>query len=147
LRAVIQRVTSAAVRVDGETLASIGPGLVALVGVGRGDGEADADALAKKTVLLRIFPDADGRMNRSLVEIGGELLVVSQFTLYGDVGKGRRPYFGDAADPDLAAPLVERVVTAARGLGVCVGTGRFAAHMQVELTNDGPVTLVIDTKN
>jgi D-tyrosyl-tRNA(Tyr) deacylase len=134
------------VGVDGESVASIGIGLLALVGVGKADTEADADALAKKIVSLRIFPDSEGRMNESLMDVGGELLVVSQFTLFGDVAKGRRPYFGDAADPELAAPLVDRVISTAQGLGISSSGGRFGEHMEVRLTNDGPVTILIDTK-
>lgn len=146
MRAVIQRVSSAAVHVAGEVVAAIGEGLLVLVGVGREDAEGDADMLAKKIALLRIFPDTDGRMNRSLVDIAGELIVVSQFTLYGDVRKGRRPFFGDAAEPELAEPLVNRVITAAQAHGIRVSGGRFGAHMQVHLVNDGPVTILIDTK-
>jgi len=161
MRAVIQRVTRAAVRVEGETVGSIGPGLLVLVGVAEGDGESEARRLAQKTSELRIFSDpstslragpstslragSEGRFNRSLVESGGEALVVSQFTLLADVGKGRRPSFTKAAAPEAASGLVDAYAAALRELGVRVATGRFGAHMLVELENDGPVTLVIDT--
>lgn len=140
-----QRVSSARVEVDGEAVARMGAGLLALVGVGRGDDERDAAELARKLVHLRIFPDEQGRMNRSLLDTGGVLGVVSQFTLWGDTRKGRRPAFTEAAPPERAAPLVEAVAEAARALGVSVVTGRFGAHMDVHLVNDGPVTLWIDT--
>jgi D-tyrosyl-tRNA(Tyr) deacylase len=142
---VAQRVSSARVEVDGEAVARMGAGLLALVGVGRGDDERDAAELARKLVHLRIFPDEQGRMNRSLLDTGGVLGVVSQFTLWGDTRKGRRPAFTEAAPPERAAPLVEAVAEAARALGVSVVTGRFGAHMDVHLVNDGPVTLWIDT--
>jgi len=134
------------VRVDGETVGEIGPGLVALVGVGQGDAEVDAEQLATKLVHLRVFPDEEGRMNRSLLDCGAELLVVSQFTLLGDARKGRRPAYTAAAPPERAEPLVERLVAQAGALGVRVATGRFAARMQLELVNDGPVTLLLDTE-
>jgi D-tyrosyl-tRNA(Tyr) deacylase len=146
VRAVIQRVSSAEVCVAGDCVAAIGRGLLALVGVAREDSEGDADALAKKLVLLRVFPDAEGRMNRSLVDVGGELVVISQFTLLGDARRGRRPFFGDAADPALAEPLLDRVITAAQAYGIQVSSGRFRAEMQVKLVNDGPVTILLDTK-
>lgn len=129
-----------------DRVAEIGPGLLALVGVTHDDGAADASELARKIVELRIFEGGDGRMNRSLLDTGGELLVVSQFTLLADTRKGRRPSFGAAAGPELAEPLVTAVVEAARSKGVRVVTGRFGAHMRVGLENDGPVTLLIDTK-
>lgn len=146
MRAVVQRVSSASVRVADELIAEIGAGLLALVGVGSADSESDARDLAQRIVHLRIFPDDAGRMNHSLLESGGSLAVVSQFTLYGDARKGRRPYFGDAAPPDVAAPLIETVAVAARAAGVDVVTGRFQAHMMVSLVNDGPVTVLLDTQ-
>lgn len=146
MRAVVQRVDRAEVTVGGETVASMGPGLLALVGVGHEDGEGEADELARRMVQLRIFEDAAGKMNRSLAEAGGTLGVVSQFTLMGDARQGRRPSFFGAARPEQAEPLVERVVLAARGLGVPVVTGRFGARMEVSLVNAGPVTLLLDTE-
>lgn len=146
MRAVVQRVERARVRVEDETVASMGTGLLVLLGVGHGDGPTQAEELAKRICHLRIFPDEEGRMNRSLVEIGGELCVVSQFTLYGDARKGRRPFFGEAATPEVAEPLVAAVAQAARSHGVAVSTGRFQAHMSVELTNDGPVTILLDSE-
>jgi D-tyrosyl-tRNA(Tyr) deacylase len=146
VRAVVQRVSRAEVRVAGETLASMSGGLVALVGVGHDDDLGSARDLARKIVQLRIFPDAEGRMNRSLLETGGSLCVVSQFTLHGDARKGRRPAFVDAAPGEVAEPLVDAVADAARALGAAVVTGRFGARMQVELVNDGPVTLLLDTE-
>jgi D-tyrosyl-tRNA(Tyr) deacylase len=146
VRAVAQRVLRARVRVGDEIAAEMGAGLLALVGAGRGDDAAAARELAHKLVHLRIFEDADGRMNRSLVETGGTLGIVSQFTLFGDARKGRRPAFVDAAPGAQAEPLIEAVAAAARELGVPVATGRFGARMQVELVNDGPVTLLIDTE-
>jgi D-tyrosyl-tRNA(Tyr) deacylase len=131
--------------VDGETVAEMSAGLLALIGVGRGDTEQAAADLAAKLVHLRIFQDDDGKMNASLLEVGGMLGVVSQFTLYGDARKGRRPAFVEAAPPEQAEPLVAALVSAARGLGATVVTGRFRARMQVELVNDGPVTLLLDT--
>jgi D-tyrosyl-tRNA(Tyr) deacylase len=141
---VVQRVTRAAVRVDGETVGEIGRGLLVLVGAAAGDGPADAAALAEKLAGLRIFPDAEGLMNRSVVEAGGAVLVVSQFTLYGDVRRGRRPSFTAAAPPEAAEPLVGLVAEGLQRAGVPCATGRFRAHMEVELLNDGPVTLVLD---
>jgi D-tyrosyl-tRNA(Tyr) deacylase len=143
MRAVVQRVTRAAVRVEGETVGRIGAGLLVLLGVARGDGEAEAAALAGKTARLRIFEDGEGRMNRSLLETGGEALVVSQFTLLGDTRRGNRPGFTDAAAPAEAEALYERYAGALRAAGVPVATGRFRAHMEVELVNDGPVTLLL----
>ncbi|OYT72301.1 MAG: D-tyrosyl-tRNA(Tyr) deacylase [Chloracidobacterium sp. CP2_5A] len=144
MRLVIQRVARASVSVAGETVGRCGRGLCVLVGVTRGDTEADADWLAEKTANLRIFEDEAGKMNRSLLEVGGEALAVSQFTLYGDARKGRRPSFADAAPPEQAAPLVTRYVDALRLLGVSVETGVFGATMQVEIHNDGPVTLILE---
>jgi D-tyrosyl-tRNA(Tyr) deacylase len=140
VRALVQRVARAAVTVDGEQVAAIGPGLLVLLGVRRGDGEAEADKVARKLLALRIFEDGEGRMNRSVEDTRGELLCVSQFTLYGDARKGNRPSFVDAAPPDEAEPLYERVRAALGARG-----GRFGAHMEVELVNDGPVTLLIES--
>lgn len=134
------------VEVAGEEISAIGQGLLALVGVARDDAERDADELARKLVHLRIFEDDAGRMNDSLLDIGGALSVVSQFTLLGDVRKGRRPSFEAAAPATQAEPLIERVVAAARGYGVTTVTGRFQAMMDVSLVNAGPVTLLIDTR-
>ena len=145
MRAVVQRVRSAEIRVEGEVLAEMGAGLLALVGVGRDDGPADAETLARKLVHLRVFEDPEGRMNRALLDTGGTLGVVSQFTLYGDVRRGRRPSYVEAAPAEAAEELVEAVATAARALGVAVVTGRFRAMMDVELVNAGPVTILIDT--
>lgn len=145
MRAVVQRVLSARIEVDGGTVGEMGPGLLALVGVGREDREAHALELARKLVELRIFADDAGRMNRSLLDVGGTLGVVSQFTLFGDARKGRRPSFVEAAPPEQAEPLVEAVAAAARGMGAPVVTGRFRAHMKVSLVNDGPVTLWLET--
>jgi len=146
VRAVVQRVTEARVEVDGEVVAEIGPGLLALVGVGHDDVDADARELAKRLVHLRIFPDDEGKLNRSVLECGGAIAVVSQFTLFGDARKGRRPFFGDAAAPERAEPLVEAVARVVDELGVEVQCGRFRAQMQVHLTNDGPVTILLDTQ-
>lgn len=146
MRAVIQRVSRAEVRVGGEVTGRIGRGLVVLLGVGRDDTERDGDFLLDKIVGLRIFPDAEGKMNLSLEQTNGELLVVSQFTLYGDTRKGRRPSFIDAAPPDRAVALYERFVAAARDRGLAVGTGIFQAMMEVDLVNDGPVTLILESR-
>lgn len=132
--------------VDAEVVGEMGPGLLALVGVEQGDGAADAEELARKLVNLRVFEDDAGRMNRSLLDNGLTLGVVSQFTLLADCRKGRRPSFGQAAPPDVAEPLVSAVVGGARALGVPVVTGRFRATMSVELVNAGPVTLLLDTR-
>lgn len=145
MRVVIQRVTSAQVDVGGATVGAIGHGLLLLVGFEAEDGMADLDWMCGKLTRLRIFDDADGVMNLSVQEIGGEVLAVSQFTLYGDCRKGRRPSFTGAAPPAVAEPLYEAFVRAVRLLGVPVQTGRFAADMQVELVNDGPVTFILDT--
>ncbi|HEX5504236.1 MAG TPA: D-aminoacyl-tRNA deacylase [Thermomicrobiales bacterium] len=145
MRALLQRVTRAAVRVEGETVGEIGAGLVALVGVGAGDGDDEAAFLAQKTALLRIFADDEGKINRSLVESGGAALVVSQFTLYADARKGRRPSFVHAAPPEAAERLVDAYAAALRAQGVAVATGRFRAYMEVEIHNDGPVTIWLDT--
>lgn len=147
MRAVIQRATHGRVLVAGETVGVLDPlpGLVVLIGVGPDDTEAQAMLLADKIAGLRIFADDDGKTNRSLVDIGGGALVVSQFTLFADLRRGRRPGFTTAASPDVAAPLVERVMEALRALGVPVQGGRFGADMQVELVNDGPFTILLDT--
>jgi D-tyrosyl-tRNA(Tyr) deacylase len=139
VRALVQRVSSAAVAVDGEEIARIGPGLLVLLGVRRGDTAEDADRLAAKLLRLRVFEDAVGRMNLSVHEAGGELLCVSQFTLYGDVRKGNRPSFVEAAPPEEAEPLYEHVRAALGARG-----GRFGARMSVSLANDGPVTLLVE---
>jgi D-tyrosyl-tRNA(Tyr) deacylase len=146
VRAVVQRVSRAAIRVGAEEVGRLERGLLALVGVGRADDEAAAGELARRVVGLRVFEDADGRMNRSLLEVGGALGVVSQFTLLGDARRGRRPSFAEAAEPARAAALLEVLVARARELGARVVTGRFRAHMEVELVNDGPVTILLDTE-
>jgi D-tyrosyl-tRNA(Tyr) deacylase len=146
LRAVIQRVSRARVSVGEEVVGEIEAGLLVLLGVGKEDTQADAEYLAAKTVGLRIFEDEDGKMNRSVVEAEGTVLAVSQFTLYGDVRKGKRPSFDDAAPPQLANELYEHFVRKVREAGVKCETGRFQAMMQVELTNDGPVTILLDSK-
>lgn len=146
MRAVAQRVLRATVRVGGAVAAEMGPGLLALVGAARGDDAAAARELAQKLVHLRVFEDAEGKLNRSLLDTGGTLGIVSQFTLLADVRKGRRPSFVGAAPGEAAEPLVEAVAAAARELGAPVVSGRFGARMQVELVNDGPVTLLIDTE-
>lgn len=145
MRAVLQRVSEASVRVDGVVVGRIGPGLVVLLGVGRGDTEADADYLAEKTLNLRVFPDEAGQMNRSVVEVGGGILVVSQFTLFGDARKGRRPGYTDAAAPEEANRLYELFVARLRPSGLPVATGVFRAMMDVALVNQGPVTLLLDS--
>jgi D-aminoacyl-tRNA deacylase len=145
MRAVVQRVTEARVTVEAEVTGQIGAGLCVLVGVGKDDSDALADALADKVVRLRIFEDDAGKMNQSLLDVGGALLAVSQFTLYGDTSKGRRPSFGAAMEPARAEQLFERFCRACRNLGVTVATGRFRTHMSVSLVNDGPVTLLLDT--
>jgi D-tyrosyl-tRNA(Tyr) deacylase len=146
VRVVLQRVTRAAVAVDGAEVASIGLGFLALVGVGHDDTEADAERLATKIVGLRIFRDAEGKTNVDLAAVGGAALVVSQFTLYADTRKGRRPSFVDAAEPTRAAELVERFATALEGAGIVVGRGVFGAEMAIDLVNDGPFTLTFDTR-
>ena len=144
MRAVLQRVSRASVSVGGEAVGAIGPGLLVLLGIASDDTLGRARWLAGKTADLRVFADDDGKMNRSLRESGGAALVVSQFTLYGDARKGRRPSFASAAGPAVAVPLYEAFVAALRENGLRVETGRFGADMQVELVNDGPVTLVLD---
>ncbi len=144
MRAVVQRVSRAAVRVDGEVVGSCGRGLLVLVGAGQEDTSGTAERLAGKIARLRIFPDDAGRFDRSLLDTGGEALVVSQFTLISDTRKGNRPSFSDAASPELAAPLIDHFCEALREVGVPVETGVFGAHMEVDLVNDGPVTIVLD---
>jgi D-tyrosyl-tRNA(Tyr) deacylase len=144
MRALIQRVSSGKVSVDDQAIARIGQGLVILLGIGHGDGEEQAVFLAEKIANLRIFEDAQGKTNLSVLDVGGEAIVVSQFTLYADTRKGRRPSFTDAALPDLAAPLVERFAELLRGHGVPTQTGQFGAHMLVEIHNDGPVTIWLE---
>jgi D-aminoacyl-tRNA deacylase len=144
MRVVLQRVSSASVTIDGQVAGAIGRGFCLLVGFTHGDGQAQVDWMAEKVVGLRLFSDAEGKLNLGLAEVGGALLVISQFTLYGDAAKGRRPSFIDAARPDVAIPLYERFVSALRTRGVEVATGEFGADMQVEIHNDGPVTLILD---
>lgn len=144
MRALVQRVSRASVTVGGEVVGEIGSGCLAFVGVTHGDTGAEAAALARKIWHLRIFDDADGRMNEPVASVGGQVLVVSQFTLYGSTERGRRPSWVDAAAPEIAEPLVDRVVDELVGLGASVATGRFRADMAVELVNDGPVTLLLE---
>ena len=144
MRLVLQRVSSGKVCVDGNIIASIGHGLVILLGIAPHDGETQARFLAEKVAHLRIFEDEAGKMNRSLLDSGGEAIVVSQFTLYADTRKGRRPSFTDAALPDTARPLVERFAALLREMGVPTQTGEFGAHMSVEIANDGPVTIILE---
>jgi D-aminoacyl-tRNA deacylase len=145
MRAVIQRVSKASVTVDGQVVGKIGRGLLVLLGVGRGDEQNEAILLAEKIVNIRIFPDEEGRFNRSLLDINGEVLAVSQFTLYAETRRGRRPSFSDAAPPEIAAPLIDSFVEAVRARGLVVASGVFGAHMYVDLQNDGPVTVVLDS--
>jgi len=144
MRAVVQRVRKASVSVGGEVVGAIGPGLVVLLGVKTGDTEAEAKWLANKIANLRIFSDQEGKFNLSALDVGGEALVVSQFTLYGDAHKGRRPSFTEAAPPEVAEPLVEKCVECLRAKGLKVETGRFGAIMLVEIHNDGPVTIILE---
>lgn len=144
MRIVLQRVTEASVTVDGVPVGAIGEGLVALVGIAHGDDVAVVERAAAKTATLRIFRDHDGRFDRSVADVGGAVLVVSQFTLLADTRKGNRPSFTGAAHPDQAAPLVDRYAGALRTLGLEVATGRFGADMRVTLVNDGPVTIVLE---
>ena len=145
MKALLQRVNEASVTIGGETVATIGAGLVVLLGVVKGDSEEDAQRLARKCCELRIFEDDAGKMNRSVTDAGGKILVVSQFTLAADCRKGRRPSFDDAAPPDEANRLYEFFCELCRNEGITVKTGRFAAHMQVALTNDGPVTIMLES--
>ena len=146
MRAIVQRVTRGSVTVDGEIVGQIGNGLVVLLGVAHDDTKADADYLAPKIASLRIFDDSDGKMNVSLKEIAGGLLIVSQFTLYGDVRRGLRPSWSDAAPPEVAEPLYEYFVEVSRKLIADVATGSFRKMMLVELVNDGPVTIMLDSR-
>lgn len=145
MRAVVQRVTEAAVTVEGRPVGAIGPGLVVLVGVTHGDSDEQARWLAQKVANLRVFEDQEGKMNRSVADIGGRLLVVSQFTLYADTRKGNRPGFSNAAPPGLADSLIGRFVDYLRDSGLSVETGVFGARMLLEIHNDGPVTIIVDT--
>jgi D-tyrosyl-tRNA(Tyr) deacylase len=145
MRAVVQRVSRAKVTVSGEISGEIGPGLLVLLGVGRDDTEASAEYLADKVVGLRIFEDDAGKMNRSVADVGGAVLAVSQFTLYGDVRKGKRPSFADASPPEKARGLYEQFVKRVRAAGLRCETGRFQEMMQVELVNEGPVTILLDS--
>lgn len=145
MRVLLQRVSRASVTVDGATVARIGPGMLLLVGVRDGDDEQVAEALARKLAVLRVFPDDEGRMNRSVLDTGGEALVVSQFTLYADTRKGRRPSYVHAARPETAEPLIEYFSAQLREAGVPTQSGQFGANMQVDLVNDGPVTIWFDS--
>ena len=144
MRALVQRVVKATVRVENQTVGAIAQGLCVFVGVTHDDSFEESDQLVKKIVSLRIMDDENGVMNKSVIDVDGEILIVSQFTLYGDTSKGRRPGWSAAAAPDHAAPLIERVVEGVKAAGVVVETGRFREHMQVELINDGPATLMIE---
>jgi D-aminoacyl-tRNA deacylase len=144
MRVVLQRVKSGRVSVAGKTIAEIGKGMVILLGIGHGDGKEEARSLSQKVAHLRIFEDDAGKMNRSLLEVGGEAIVVSQFTLYADTRKGRRPSFIEAAQADVACPLVERFAVMLRELGVPTQTGEFGAQMLVDIANDGPVTIWLE---
>ena len=146
MRAFVQRVLESSVKVEGEEVGRIGRGILVLLGVGHDDEAKDAAYLAEKVVHLRIFPDEQGKMNRSLLDVGGGLLAISQFTLWGDCRKGRRPSFVAAAEPAKAEELYEAFIRSARSLGVTVAAGRFQEMMQVSLVNDGPVTLLLDSK-
>lgn len=147
MRALVQRVSSASVTVENEVVGLIGPGLVALIGISRQDGEEDARYIVDKTVSLRIFADQENRFDRSALDIGAELLIVSQFTLYGDTRRGRRPSFTEAAAPEQAEGLFNRTVELFRESGLAVETGRFQAHMTVSIQNDGPVTIMLDSSD
>ena len=144
MRALLQRVTQASVSIENKTVAKIGRGLVILLGIGQGDNEEQACFLAEKAAQLRIFEDAESKFNLSLLDVKGEAMVVSQFTLYGDARKGRRPSFSEAARPEIAAPLVEKFCEHLRAQGIPTQSGVFAAHMLVDLTNDGPVTIWLE---
>ena len=146
VKGLVQRVSRAAVTVEGECVGSIEHGLLALVGVGHDDSERDAELLADRIVGLRVFADREGKMNLAVTDVAGALLVVSQFTLMGDTRRGRRPSFVGAAPPERAAALIEHLIEKARGLGIEVATGRFGAHMHIDLRADGPVTLMLDTR-
>ena len=144
MKAVLQRVSKGSVSVDGQVIATIGQGLVILLGIGPQDGEEQASYLVEKIANLRIFEDEQGKLNRSILDIQGSAIVVSQFTLYADTRKGRRPSFTDAALPDVARPLVERFASMLNAQGVPTQTGEFGAHMLVEIANDGPVTIILE---
>lgn len=144
MRVVLQRVSRASVMIDGRTAGAVERGFCLLVGLTHGDTEATVDWMAEKVAGLRLFSDAEGKMNLGLDDVGGAVLVISQFTLYGDAAKGRRPSFVDAARPEQAIPLYQRFVAALRGRGLEVATGEFGAHMMVEIHNDGPVTLILE---
>lgn len=144
MRVLLQRVSKASVRVEGQTISDIGKGLLILLGVGHGDGEEQAKFLAEKIANLRIFEDEQGKTNLSVLDVKGEAIVVSQFTLYANARKGRRPSFTDAALPEVAAPLVDRFAELLRGQGVPTQTGKFGAHMEVEIHNNGPVTIWLE---
>lgn len=146
MRAVVQRVTEASVTAEGRVVGEIGPGLAILVGVTDGDTEAEARYLAQKIANLRIFTDAEGKLNLSALDVGGSALVVSQFTLYADCRKGRRPSFSDAARPEVADPLIEHFIEFLRAEGLAVESGQFQAEMLVRIFNDGPVTIILDTQ-
>ena len=146
MRAVVQRVTSARVVVEGEVTGEIGGGFLVLLGICHDDNEADVNTLAAKLIGLRVFEDSAGKMNLSIAQTGGAMLVVSQFTLFGDCRKGRRPSFVEAARPEVAEPLYESFVAELRSQGIPTETGTFQAHMEVSLTNEGPVTLLLDSK-
>lgn len=146
MKAVVQRVTRASVAVEGRVVGEIGSGLLVLLGVARGDADQDVQFMAEKIQTLRIFSDEQGKMNRSVVDVGGAVLLVSQFTLLGDTGKGRRPGFDQAAPPDEARAGYEAVAMTLRGAGLRVGQGVFGAHMAVDLLNDGPVTFLLDSR-
>ena len=145
MRVVLQRVSRASVSVDGEIVGAIGGGLLVMMGVAQGDTEEEARKLARKCAEMRVFSDAEGRFNLSLIDTSGEALVVSQFTLLADVRRGRRPSFAAAAAPEVAEPIAEAFAAAMRDVGVRVDTGRFGARMQVELVNEGPVTIIVDS--
>ena len=147
MKAVIQRVTRASVEVDGQVIARIDAGLLVLLGVAKEDSESDVQYIVDKLIGLRIFSDTAGKMNRSIVDIGGRLLIVSQFTLLGDTSKGRRPGFDHAATPERALILYEKIIGMVRDRGIPVETGRFGAHMRVSLENDGPVTFLLDSSS
>ena len=146
MRAVVQRVSRANVVIAADTVGDIGSGLVVLLGITHTDTPSQAQWLAEKVAGLRIFNDAEGKMNHDLVDVGGAMLIVSQFTLYGDCRKGKRPSFIDAAPPSIAIPLYETFINSVKALGIRVAEGRFGADMKVELVNDGPVTLIVDSK-
>ncbi len=146
MRAVVQRVSQASVTVEGQPVGAIGPGLMVLLGVEEGDTDKDLQYMADKVPNLRVFEDGEGKMNRSLTDVGGAILAVSQFTLLGDARGGRRPSFITAARPETAVPLYERIVAHWRGMGIAVETGVFGADMAVSLVNDGPVTLLLDSR-